>query len=189
MKKIKILLLVLLVILTTGCGNRKAATPDEFKEKAKDYTVNDVLSTFSFAEEAYEVKGNNNLVVYYVKCKTTDTVRSIYYDEITNVSKRAAAELVAAGGSDYEFNENDINVGDIIEYQRKDFSVIHRVIDKYSRNGEVFLITKGDNYTISTYNLKDKYYRISWIDDTYVYGSVDSNHKTELNDFMKSLNY
>lgn len=161
MKKIKILLLVLLVILTTGCGNRKAATPDEFKEKAKDYTVNDVLSTFSFAEEAYEVKGNNNLVVYYVKCKTTDTVRSIYYDEITNVSKRAAAELVAAGGSDYEFNENDI--------------------DK--------TITKGDNYTISTYNLKDKYYRISWIDDTYVYGSVDSNHKTELNNFMKSLNY
>ena len=161
MKKIKILLLVLLVIVTTGCGNRKAATPEDFKEKAKGYTINDVLNTFSFAEEAYEVKGNNNLVIYYVKCKNADTIRSIYYDEISNVSKKAAAELVAEGGTDYEFDENDI--------------------DK--------TITKGDNYTISTYSLKDTYYRISWIDNTYVYGSVDSNHKTDLINFMKSLNY
>ncbi len=40
---------------------------------------------------------------------------------------------------------NDIEIGDIIEYSRKDYSVIHRVIEKYQKDGETFLITKGDN--------------------------------------------
>lgn len=40
---------------------------------------------------------------------------------------------------------NNINVDDIIEYQRKDFSVIHRVVEKYQKDGETFFITKGDN--------------------------------------------
>ena len=53
-------------------------------------------------------------------------------------------------------NDNDINVGDIIEYRRKDFSVIHRVIDKYERNGEIFLITKGDNNTVADEEIEAK---------------------------------
>ncbi len=40
---------------------------------------------------------------------------------------------------------NDIEVNDIIEYKRKNFSVIHRVIEKYQVDGEIFFITKGDN--------------------------------------------
>ena len=40
---------------------------------------------------------------------------------------------------------NDVNIDDIIEYTRKDYSVIHRVIDKYQKNGETYFITKGDN--------------------------------------------
>lgn len=42
-------------------------------------------------------------------------------------------------------NANDIEIDDIIEYARKDFTVIHRVIDKYQKDGEFFFITKGDN--------------------------------------------
>ena len=40
---------------------------------------------------------------------------------------------------------NDVKVDDIIEYVRKNYSVIHRVIDKYQVDGETFFITKGDN--------------------------------------------
>ena len=42
-------------------------------------------------------------------------------------------------------NANSVEENDIIEYQRKDYSVIHRVIEKYQKDGETFFITKGDN--------------------------------------------
>ena len=38
-----------------------------------------------------------------------------------------------------------VKIGDVIEYRRKDFSVIHRVIDIYMEDGDIFFITKGDN--------------------------------------------
>ena len=42
-------------------------------------------------------------------------------------------------------NVNDVNVGDIIQYQLEGFTVIHRVAEKRQNNGEVTFITKGDN--------------------------------------------
>ena len=42
---------------------------------------------------------------------------------------------------------NDVEVNDVIEYSRKEYSVIHRVIEKYEKNGETYFITKGDNNT------------------------------------------
>jgi len=40
---------------------------------------------------------------------------------------------------------NDVELQDIIEYQMEDYTVIHRVIDIYQKDGEFFFITKGDN--------------------------------------------
>ena len=42
-------------------------------------------------------------------------------------------------------NANDVNVGDIIEYQMDGYTVIHRVVEKTQRNGEFYFVTKGDN--------------------------------------------
>lgn len=42
-------------------------------------------------------------------------------------------------------NANDVNVGDIIEYQMDGYTVVHRIIEKTQRNGEFYFITKGDN--------------------------------------------
>lgn len=42
-------------------------------------------------------------------------------------------------------NANDVNVGDIIEYQMEGYTVIHRVIEKKQTKGEYYFITKGDN--------------------------------------------
>ena len=42
-------------------------------------------------------------------------------------------------------NSNDVNVGDIIEYQMEGYTVIHRIIQKNQRNGEFYFVTKGDN--------------------------------------------
>ena len=161
MKKFKILLLLVLVLLTTGCGNRKAATPEQFEETFKDYKVEDVSSSYVFAEKAYKVTGANNMIVFYFKCKSTDVVKDIYYDEITNITKKAGAELIANNGSDYEYKEEDIEK----------------------------TITKGENFTIAKYSLRDTYYRISWIDDTYIYGTVDIGQKTTLDNLMTLLKY
>lgn len=42
-------------------------------------------------------------------------------------------------------NANDVIVGDVIQYQMKGFTVIHRVIEKRQKNGEYYFVTKGDN--------------------------------------------
>lgn len=42
-------------------------------------------------------------------------------------------------------NSNDVNVGDIIEYQMEGYTVIHRIIEKRQRGGNFFFVTKGDN--------------------------------------------
>ncbi len=44
-----------------------------------------------------------------------------------------------------ECKPNDVNVGDIIEYKIKGYSIIHRIIEKKQRNGKYYFITKGDN--------------------------------------------
>lgn len=42
-------------------------------------------------------------------------------------------------------NSNDVNVGDIIEYQMEGYTIIHRIIEKKQKKGEFYFITKGDN--------------------------------------------
>ena len=161
MKKFKVLLLLVLVLLTTGCGSRKPATPEQFEDTFKDYKVEDVSSSYTFAEKAYKVTSADNMIVIYFKCKSIDVVKDIYYDEITNLTKKAAADLVANNDSDYDFKEEDIEK----------------------------TITKGDNYTVAQYSLRDTYYRVSWIDDTYIYGTIDIGQKTKLVNLMTSLKY
>ena len=42
-------------------------------------------------------------------------------------------------------NSNDVNVGDIIEYQMEGYTVIHRIVAKNQSKGKFFFKTKGDN--------------------------------------------
>ena len=42
-------------------------------------------------------------------------------------------------------NARDLKIGDVIEYKRKNFSVIHRITDIYIRDEKLYFITKGDN--------------------------------------------
>ena len=40
---------------------------------------------------------------------------------------------------------SDVEVGDVIQYSRDNYTVVHRVISKYYEEGELLFITKGDN--------------------------------------------
>ena len=42
-------------------------------------------------------------------------------------------------------NSNDVNVGDIIEYQMEGYTVVHRIVEKQQKNGEFYFVTQGDN--------------------------------------------
>ena len=47
---------------------------------------------------------------------------------------------------------NDVGLQDVIEYQMENYTVIHRVISKYQKDGKMFFITKGDNNQDQDYN-------------------------------------
>ena len=40
---------------------------------------------------------------------------------------------------------NEVNEGDIIQYQKGSVTIIHRVLSKYYEKDKIFFITKGDN--------------------------------------------
>lgn len=40
---------------------------------------------------------------------------------------------------------NDVNVGDVIEYQMDGYTIIHRIVEKKQRKGEFHFVTKGDS--------------------------------------------
>ena len=43
---------------------------------------------------------------------------------------------------------NELEEGDIVEYQLDGYTVIHRIVDKSQENGKFVFITKGDNNNI-----------------------------------------
>lgn len=50
-------------------------------------------------------------------------------------------------------NPNNLKVGDIIEYQMPDFTVVHRVVGIKQENGKFYFTTKGDNNSSNDKNL------------------------------------
>ena len=161
MKYIKTIFLLLVVVLTCGCGKRESISPQDFLEKVKKYDIVDVKSTINFSDSAYKVTGNNNLEILYIECSNINTIKQMYYDETNNITKKAAAEAVADNPEKTDYSIDDIEKS----------------------------ITKGDNYTIAGYDLKNKYYRLSWVDDTIIIASIDSKNKSELVNLLKSFNY
>lgn len=161
MKYIKTIFILLVVVLTCGCGKRDSISPQDFLEKVKKYDIVDVKSTINFADSAYKVTGNNNLEILYIKCSNINTIKQMYYDETNNITKKAAAEAVVDNPEQTDYSIDDIEKS----------------------------ITKGDNYTIAGYDLKNKYYRLSWVDDTIIIASIDTKNKSELVNLLKSFNY
>ena len=60
-------------------------------------------------------------------------------------------------------SENDINVGDIINFRKEGKLIVHRIVEKGQDNGGVYFITKGDNN-----NIYDEKIRFEDIDSVLV---------------------
>lgn len=164
MKRIKGLVLLLLVVFSTGCAKRSALSADDFYEKTnKDYKVTDVKREhYDFSDGAYAISGKNNLKVIFVDT-TEQMAKSIYVDETKNFYSYASTDLKEQNkdDKDYELKESDIKK----------------------------VIATGDNFSIVEISTSKKYYRISWIKDTVMIGQVDVSDKTTLFDLMKKLGY
>ncbi len=52
--------------------------------------------------------------------------------------------------------EDDINIGDIITFERDDFLIVHRVIRKGTDSQGTYFITKGDNNLFSDGKVRSK---------------------------------
>ena len=163
MKRFKSLVLLLLIVLSTGCAKRAAITADDFYEKTNnDYKVVDAKDHYDFSDGAYVLSGKNNLKIIFIDT-TEQTAKSIYVDETKNVYSQASTDLLEQNkdNKDYELKESDIKK----------------------------TIATGDNFSIVEITTSKKYYRISWIKDTIMIGQVDLDSKISLFNLMKKLGY
>ena len=165
MKKIKTLLMVFVVcLLCTACGNRTAITGDKFYEKTnKDYNVTDRSDHYGFATSAYELNSDNNLKILFIETKSDSMSQSLFVDETKNAYTDATNDLAEQNKDDKDFKIDDAEVDDTV--------------------------TKGDNYSVVEINTSKTYYRITWIDNTVMIGSIDIDSKTTLLNTMKGLGY
>jgi len=126
------------------------------------FSSNFLNSFFSFYENP--LSNNFNLDGYQKKAPSDyikeDNIK-IYNDRIVIYVNEASISSYASSGSmipvlDENSNgirikpnsEKDINVGDIISFERNNNLIVHRVIKKsYDENG-VYFITKGDNNSL-----------------------------------------
>ena len=163
MKKLKGLVLLLLVVLSTGCVKRAAISANDFYEKTKDdYKLVDAIDHYDFSDGAYSLTGKNNLQIIFIDT-TEQLAKSMYVDETKNIYSYASTDLLEQNkdNSNYELKESDIKKS----------------------------IATGDNFSIVEMSTSKKYYRISWIKDTLMIGQVDLDSKTTLFDLMKKLGY
>ena len=164
MKKIKGLVLLLLVVFSTGCVKRSAISANDFYEKTKDdYKLVDIKSDhYDFSDGAYVLSGNNNLKIVFVDTNE-QMAKSMYVDETKNAYSQASTDLIEQNkdNADYELKESDIKK----------------------------TIATGDNFSIVEITTSKKYYRIAWIKDTVMIGQVDLDSKTTLFNLMKKLGY
>lgn len=101
MKKINIIIILLLVLVTAGCSKstKEATTSDVFTQVLTDnnYKVSDYTQDFSFAEVALVAK-KDEIEIVFVEGKKRYDIEGIFLDECNNIYS-----LV---GTDYEKDSN-----------------------------------------------------------------------------------
>ena len=91
MKKFKILLLIVSILLVSGCGTTKESiTESEFIEIAQNQglTTYDDSASFDYVESAY-VAAIKDLKVIYIKGKKKADIEGTFIDQCNNIYKRA----------------------------------------------------------------------------------------------------
>ena len=91
MRKIKVILLIVAVLLISGCGGKKEAIDkDTFTDimKNQGMTVYDDSSSFDYVETAY-VASASDIKVVYIKGKRKTDIEGTYVDQCNNIYKRA----------------------------------------------------------------------------------------------------
>ena len=106
---------------------------------------------------------DNNLKISFIETKNDSMSQSLFVDETKNAYTDATNDLAEQNKDDKDFKIDDAEVDDTV--------------------------TKGDNYSVVEINTSKTYYRITWIDNTVMIGSIDIDSKTTLLNTMKGLGY
>lgn len=91
MRKVKVLLLIISILLISGCGKTKESiTQDEFVKIAENQglTTYDDSASFDYVESAY-VAAIKDLKVVYIKGKKKTDIEGTFVDQCNNIYKRA----------------------------------------------------------------------------------------------------
>ncbi len=91
MKSIKVVLLIVAVLLISGCsGKKEAIDKDTFTDimKNQGMAVYDDSSSFDYVEAAY-VASTADIKVVYIKGKKKTDIEGTYVDQCDNIYKRA----------------------------------------------------------------------------------------------------
>lgn len=149
MKKVKIILLVLVTILLTGCANPKMKTKitgDEFKKHLESkYTVSSVINQVAYAKSAYQIS-EDGIFLFYIEGNRTKDIEGLYLDEVQNITT----------GLGKEFKDE---------------------------------INQGDNWVTVQATNDDSYFRITKIENTFIYGNINADDQDKLDKIFKELGY
>ena len=91
MKKMKVLLLILSILLISGCGKEKESIDQDTFSKimqGQGLTVYDDSGSFDYVEAAY-VAATNDIKVVYIKGKKKTDVEGTFIDQCNNIYKQA----------------------------------------------------------------------------------------------------
>ena len=149
MKKIKILVLILLTLVLTGCGierNKTKITGDEFKEYIeKTYTVSNMKSQIAYAKSAYQVN-ENGIFLFFIEGNKEKDIEGLYLDEVQNITTGLGTEF-----------QDEIN--------------------------------QGDNWVMVQALNDDSYFRITKVENTFLYGNADVKDRDKIDKIFKELGY
>lgn len=94
-RTIKVLLVLFVAIIVTGCGESKkeAINPNKFITIADNYsyTVKEATSNYDYANSAYYYTSDFTNI-FFIEGKESATINTLYMDEVTNYANEAGTE-------------------------------------------------------------------------------------------------
>ena len=169
MKKYRIILILLLVVIVTGCEQKKSKIDaPTFNTYASNLgiKVQDVTQYYGYADVAYQTNYNEFKVLFIDFKDSGVDSQGIFLDQVNNIYS-------SAGVSDSTNGNSPTTVITSVATTKK-----------YTKDTD-----NGDNWVYTKIVTEDKFYYAAKVDDTMLYIVSDLDHKDTVEQLISTMKY